>query len=293
MIKSMTGFGRCEIVNDDAKITVEMKAVNHRSLDLGIKMPKRFNMYESAIRSMVKNLGVERGKVDLYITCEDYKAQQGTLKYNPAIAAEYVAYCARMAQEFGLENDLRVTSLSRMPEVLTIEQTEDDEEALWQMLQDALRSAVEHFIQSRAAEGEHLCRDLIGKLDGMMKLVDRIESRSPDVISEYRSRISAKVAEFLQNTAVDDARIAAEVTLYADKVCTDEETVRLRSHISAMKETLLAGGSIGRKLDFLAQEMNREANTILSKSNDLEVSDIGISLKTEIEKVREQIQNIE
>lgn len=293
MIKSMTGFGRCEIVNEDAKITVEMKAVNHRYLDLGIKMPRRFNVYESAIRSKIKELGVERGKVDVFINCEDYKEEQGTLKFNAALAQEYVSVFRRMQEELGVENDLRASTLARMPEVLTIEQEEDDEEELWQMLQDAICGAVENFNQTRIKEGENLKMDLIGKLDHMEEVVNQIESRSPGVIQEYRERITAKVTEFLENTSVDDSRIAAEVTLFADKVCTDEETVRLHSHIHMMKDNLLAGGSLGRKLDFLAQEMNREANTILSKANDLQVSELGISLKTEIEKVREQIQNIE
>ena len=190
MIKSMTGFGRAEVVNEDAKITVEMKAVNHRYLDLGIKMPKRFNMYESAIRAMVKNLGVERGKVDMYISCEDYKAQQGTLKYNAAIAAEYVERFRQMAEEFHLENDLCVSTLARLPEVLTIEAAEDDEEELWQMLQEAIRQAVEKFIAARVTEGENLCRDLIGKLDGMVLMVDQIEKRSPSIIEEYRQKLS-------------------------------------------------------------------------------------------------------
>ena len=293
MIKSMTGFGRCEIVNEDAKITVEMKAVNHRYLDLGIKMPRRFNVYESAIRSKIKELGVERGKVDVFINCEDYKEEHGTLKFNAALAQEYVSVFRRMQEELDVENDLRASTLARMPEVLTIEQEEDDEEELWQMLQDAICGAVENFNQTRIKEGENLKRDLIGKLDHMGEVVKQIESRSPGVVQEYRERITAKVTEFLENTAVDDSRIAAEVTLFADKVCTDEETVRLHSHIHMMKENLLSGGSLGRKLDFLAQEMNREANTILSKANDIQVSELGISLKTEIEKVREQIQNIE
>ena len=293
MIKSMTGFGRCEIVNEDAKITVEMKAVNHRYLDLGIKMPRRFNVYESAIRAKIKELGVERGKVDVFINCEDYKEEQGTLKFNAALAQEYVSVFQRMQEELGVENDLRASTLARMPEVLTIEQEEDDEEELWQMLQDGICGAVENFNQTRIKEGENLKRDLIGKLDQMEEVVNQIESRSPGVMQEYRERVTAKVTEFLENTSVDDSRIAAEVTLFADKVCTDEETVRLHSHIHMMKDNLLSGGSLGRKLDFLAQEMNREANTILSKANDLQVSELGISLKTEIEKVREQIQNIE
>ena len=292
MIKSMTGFGRCENATDEYKISVEMKAVNHRYLDLSIKMPKKFNYFEAAMRTLLKDY-IQRGKVDVFITYEDYTEDQVSLKYNSTLAAEYMKNFEKMAEQFGLEDDVTVSMLSRCPEVLTMEQVPEDEEHMWAMLQEVLKGAAENFVETRLREGENLKNDLIGKLDHMLSMVDFIEERSPKILEEYRQRLGDKVRELLQNSTIDESRILTEVTVFADKICVDEETVRLRSHIEGMKKELLAGGSVGRKLDFIAQEMNRESNTILSKSNDLEISDQGILLKTEIEKVREQIQNIE
>ena len=292
MIKSMTGFGRCEAVTDECKISVEIKAVNHRYLDLSIKMPKKFNYFEAAMRTLLKDY-IQRGKVDVFITYEDYTEDQVSLKYNSTLAAEYMKNFEKMAEQFGLEDDVTVSMLSRCPEVLTMEQVPEDEEHMWAMLQEVLKGAAENFVETRLREGENLKNDLIGKLDHMLSMVDFIEERSPKILEEYRQRLGDKVRELLQNSTIDESRILTEVTVFADKICVDEETVRLRSHIEGMKKELLAGGSVRRKLDFIAQEMNRESNTILSKSNDLEISDQGILLKTEIEKVREQIQNIE
>ena len=292
MLKSMTGFGRCENVTDEYKISVEMKAVNHRYLDLSIKMPKKFNYFEASIRTLLKKY-IQRGKVDLFINYEDYTEGNMCLKYNRALAAEYMEYFYKMSDEFGIQNDVKVSALAKFPEVLTMEQVPDDEEHLWELLSEALKEAAVKFVESREMEGEHLKKDLLGKLDYMETLVDFIEERSPQILTEYRSRLEDKVKELLSNTAMEESRIAAEVTIYADKICVDEETVRLRSHIHNTRNELLSGESVGRKLDFIAQEMNREANTILSKSTDLSISDKAIALKTEIEKVREQIQNIE
>ena len=292
MIKSMTGFGRCEFTDEKRKFTVELKSVNHRYLDVNIKMPKKLNFFESSIRALLKEY-IERGKVDVYITYEDYTEDNYALKYNAALAAQYLDYLNRMAEEFGLENDIRVSNLSRYPDVLVMEEQDVDEQELWDGLERALRGACEQFVASRIKEGENLKVDLIDKLDHMISYVDFIEKRSPQIMEEYHRRLEDKIKEILGDRQMDDGRIATEVTIYADKVCVDEETVRLRSHINTTKETLLEGGSIGRKLDFIAQEMNREANTILSKANNIEISDTGINLKTSIEKVREQIQNIE
>ena len=292
MIKSMTGFGRQEVTEGNRKFTVEIKSVNHRYLDVNIKMPKKLNFFESSIRSLLKEY-MERGKVDLFISYEDYSEKNGALKYNEDIAGQYLAYLNEMAEHFKLENDIRVSTLSRYPEVFTMEEQTIDEKELWSVLEKAIRGACEQFVASRIKEGEHLKADLCDKLDGMLTYVDFIEERSPVLLKEYKERLEEKVKELLGDKQIDDARIATEVTIFADKVCVDEETVRLKSHIKSTKETLMAGGSVGRKLDFIAQEMNREANTILSKANDLEISDIGINLKTDIEKVREQIQNIE
>lgn len=292
MIKSMTGFGRCEVADEKRKFTVELKSVNHRYLDVNIKMPKKLNFFESTIRNLLKEY-IERGKVDVYITYEDYTEDNYTLRYNSALAAEYLEYLNSMAEEFHLDNDIRVSTLSRYPDVLVMEEQDIDEKELWSGLEKALRGACEQFVESRVKEGEALRNDLLDKLDAMLSDVDFIEERSPQIMKEYRMRLEEKIQEILGDRQIDDSRIATEVTIYADKVCVDEETVRLRSHIMTTKDTLIAGGSIGRKLDFIAQEMNREANTILSKANNIEISDVGINLKTSIEKVREQIQNIE
>ena len=292
MIKSMTGFGRCEVADEKRKFTVELKSVNHRYLDVNIKMPKKLNFFESAIRNLLKEY-IERGKVDVYITYEDYTEDNYSLRYNAALAGEYLGYLNAMAEEFNLENDIRVSTLSRYPDVFVMEEQDIDEKELWSGLEKALRGACEQFVDCRVKEGEALKADLLDKLDTLLSDVDFIEERSPQIMKEYRNRLEEMIQEILGDRQIDDARIATEVTIYADKVCVDEETVRLRSHIMTTKDTLLAGGSIGRKLDFIAQEMNREANTILSKANNIEISDIGIDLKTGIEKVREQIQNIE
>ena len=292
MIKSMTGFGRCETVTDEYKISVEMKAVNHRYLDLSIKMPKKFNFFEAGIRNLLKNY-IQRGKVDVFISYEDYTENKLCLKYNSALAAEYMDYFAKMEAQFGIQNDIKVSALAKCPEVLTMEEVPEDEDHMWKLLSETIEEAAKRFVESRVTEGENLKSDLLGKLDYMTGLVEFIEVRSPKILSEYRAKLEEKVKELLAGASIDENRIATEVTIFADKICVDEETVRLRNHIENTKTELEAGGSVGRKLDFIAQEMNREANTILSKANDLEVSDKAIVLKTEIEKVREQIQNIE
>ena len=292
MIKSMTGFGRAENLQENRKFTVEMKAVNHRYFDVSIKMPKKLSFFESAIRTLLKTY-MQRGKVDVFITYEDFTEENVSLKYNEAVAAQYLKYYRQMADTFGLRDDISVSVLGRCPEVFTMEEQTVDEKEIWAVLEVALKQACEQFVESRITEGERLKEDLFDKLDGMIKDVDAIEDRYPQIMTEYREKLTLKVEELLGDAQMEEGRIAAEVILFADKICTDEETVRLRSHIESMREELLGGGSVGRKLDFLAQEMNREANTILSKANDLETSNRAINLKTEIEKVREQIQNIE
>ena len=292
MIKSMTGFGRCEVAENNRKFTVEMKSVNHRYLDVNIKMPKKLNFFESAIRTELKKY-ISRGKVDIFITYEDFSESNTTVRYNREVAAEYLKYLDQMAEEFQLDNDVRVSTLSKYPEVFTMEEQTMDEEELWKELQKAVAGAAEGFVQTRIVEGENLKEDLIGKLDGMLQLTDFISERSPQILAEYHEKLTDKVRELLEDVQIDESRLLTEVAIMADRICVDEELVRLRSHIETTKKTLTEGGSIGRKLDFIAQEMNREANTILSKANDLQVSNCAIELKTEIEKVREQIQNIE
>ena len=292
MIKSMTGFGRAEVIDEEKKITVEMKSVNHRYLDINMRMPKKLSSFEASVRSVLKQY-IQRGKVDLFITYEDYTQSRVSVKYNREIAGQYLAYAREMEGEFSLKNDVSVSHLMRCPEVFTMEELSVDEKELWGSLEAVIQKAAGQFVETRIREGEHLQEDILAKLDAMHGKVELVEARSPQILSEYRNRLEEKVRELLADTQIEESRIAAEVILFADKICTDEETVRLKSHISHMKTVLLNEDGAGRKLDFIAREMNREANTILSKANDLETSNLAIDLKTEIEKVREQIQNIE
>ena len=292
MIKSMTGFGRFEFSNAERKITVEMKSVNHRYSEISIRMTKKLNYFEAGIRNLLKQY-ISRGKVDIFLTYEDMSEGRACVKYNEDIAREYLQYMRQMSESFGLEDDIRVSTLARFPEVFTLEEQTEDEQDIWHDVEAAVRGCAERFVETRVAEGESLRNDLMLKLDGILDMVAMIEERSPQIVAEYRSKLEGKVAELLGDTKIDEAVLATELTIFADKICVDEETVRLRAHVQNMQQTLRAGENIGRKLDFIAQEMNREANTTLSKANDIEVSNIAINLKTEIEKIREQIQNIE
>ncbi len=292
MIKSMTGFGRAELIDEEKKITVEMKSVNHRYLDVNMRMPKKFSVFEASIRSLLKEY-IQRGKVDVFITCEDYTQSKVSVKYNREIAQQYLGYLQEMSRDFQLSGEINAALLSRYPEVLTMEEQTEDEDEMWGALEGVIRNAAVQFVEARTKEGIELKRDILDKLEKMEEKVGLVEKRSPDIIREYREKLETKVKELLADTQMEESRIAAEVILYADKICTDEETVRLKSHIKHTKSVLDEKDGIGRKLDFIAQEMNREANTILSKANDLETSNLAIDLKTEIEKIREQIQNIE
>ncbi len=292
MIKSMTGFGRSEIVKGNRKISVEIKSVNHRYLEAGIKMPKKLNVFESRMRDLLKKYAT-RGKIDIFINYEDDSESQVNLKFNQNIADEYMAIFNNMSEKYNLKNDMTVGGLARFPEVITMDEVQEDEEELWHFIEEAMKAALEQFVNTRILEGENLKKDLLGKLDHMEELVTFVEKRSPEIMKEYRSKLESKVKELLGDTTIDESRIATEVIIYADKICVDEETVRLRSHIEHARKCLNEDGGIGRKMDFIAQEMNREANTTLSKANDIDISNAAIDLKTEIEKVREQIQNIE
>lgn len=292
MLKSMTGFGRCEEVTKERKIIVEMKAVNHRYSDISIKMPKKLSFFEAGIRNVLKQY-IGRGKVDIFITYEDYTENNVCVKYNEDIAKEYLKHLQKMSETFSIVNDINASTLSRYPDVFTLEEQTIDEQELWNLVEKAVKTASAQLVETRIAEGENLKKDIIAKLDGMTLLINYIEERSPQILVEYRQKLTAKVNDLLGDTKLDESVLATEVILFADKICVDEETVRLKSHIQNMKLTLDSSEGIGRKLDFIAQEMNREANTILSKANDLEISNKAIDLKTEIEKVREQIQNIE
>lgn len=292
MMKSMTGFGRYEAVSEERKIVVEIKSVNHRYSDISVKLPKKLSFLETSIRNCMKDY-VSRGKVDVYVTYEDYTESNVCVRYNEEIALDYWKNLNKLSNRLQLENDVTISALSRYPEVFSLEEKHVDEEELGEVLVEAVRQAAERFVESRIAEGRHLKEDILGKTEKLLELVEKIEQRFPEMLEEYRGKLTRKVEEILEDKQIDEAVLATELIVYSDKVCVDEETVRLRSHIENLKTTMDAGENIGRKLDFIAQEMNREANTILSKANDVEVSNWAIDLKTEIEKIREQIQNIE
>ena len=267
MIKSMTGFGRSEIERGNRKIIVEIKSVNHRFLENSIKMPKKLNIFEARIRDTIKKYA-SRGKIDVFITYEDNSESNVSLKFNESIAREYMNIFRQMEERFNIRNDITVGALS-------------------------IEEACKGLADTRIIEGENLKNDLLLKLDHMEELVSYIETKNPQIIEDYKKKLEAKMEEILSDADIDKNRIASEVIIYADKVCVDEETVRLRSHIEHARKCLNEDGGIGRKMDFIAQEMNREANTTLSKANNIEISNAAIDLKTEIEKIREQIQNIE
>ena len=291
-LKSMTGFGRAEVSNDQYRLSVEVKSVNSRFLDLSIKMPKKFNALEANIRNTVKEY-ISRGKVDLFITYESFSEKGKALRLDLQLAKEYLESMRTLVNALGVEDNVKVTNLASLPDVLVLSEESEDDDALWESLKPSLTGALERFSETRVMEGENLQKDLLGKLAEMEAIVNRIDERSPEITATYEARLRAKVSELLEGTGIDEARIVQEVTIYSDKICTDEERVRLHSHIKNMRTKLQNGGLVGRELDFVAQEMNREANTTLSKANDLIVSEDAIGLKTLIEKIREQIQNLE
>ena len=292
MLYSMTGFGRAELQDSEKKITVEIKTVNHRYFECSMRLPRKFHAFEADMRRILKEYAA-RGKLDVYVGYEDHRMTGTTLQYNAVLAEQYVR-CAREAEEaFSLQNDMTVSRLLGFPDVLKMEEEEADETALWEALESVLRQAAANLREARKKEGEALRSNLLDKLTEMKALVDEVEKHEPEIMEAYQLRLREKMTELLENTQIEENRIVSEVVLYADKICTDEETVRLQSHIGQMREAIETGEGIGRKLDFLAQEMNREANTILSKAGDILTSDLGVALKTVIEKIREQIQNIE
>ena len=292
MIKSMTGFGRAEEITDNYKLSVEIKSVNHRYLDLNIKMPRRFFPFEADIRNIVKEY-VSRGKVDLFINYLDFKDKAGGVYLNKNIVEKYLDIGLELCKEYKIVDDLKVSHLLQLPDVISIDEPELDEDEIKSRLFTVLKKACKVFLSTREAEGEKLFTDMSSKLKVLADTTENIDKRYPEVLEEYKAKLTLKVNELLSGASIEENRIATEVTLFADKIGIDEEVVRLFSHIKAMNDEMKLDTGIGRKLDFLAQEMNREANTILSKSTDLNIANYAIILKTEIEKIREQIQNIE
>lgn len=292
MVKSMTGFGRYETEGCDYKISVEIKSVNHRYCDLSVKQPKKFNVFESDIRNIIKQYAA-RGKIDIFINYDDYSAGPSSVRYNPSVAKGYIEAIKRASEEFGIEECMDASMLVRFPDVVTLEDGSKDSSGGFEIVQDAVHKACQLFMETRKREGADLYYDIKARLESIKVLTGQIEERSPQIVTEYRQKLMDKIAELNSDIKVDEGVLATEIIVFADKICVDEETVRLRSHIANMENTLEKDEPAGRKLDFIAQEMNREANTILSKANDASLSGVAIDLKTGIEKIREQIQNIE
>ena len=292
MVRSMTGFGRGEAIAEKRKINIEIKSVNHRYLETNIKMPTNFLYLEGDVRQTIKSR-IGRGKVDVFISYENNNEDNYNVKVNTVLAKEYLDAYQKVSDSLLIDNDVRCSSIMRSPEVLKLETVDDDEEVVKELVIDATNKAIDELIAVREAEGERLKEDVISKIEAIREDVAFIESKSDLIVEEYRKKITEKVTELLDEADIDESRIVQEVIIYADKRCVDEEIVRLNSHIQAVRDTLDEEGSIGRRLDFIVQEMNRESNTILSKVTDKELSNVGIHIKTNVEKVREQIQNIE
>ena len=288
----MTGYGRAEETVNGCTITVELRSVNNRYLDCSVRIPRLYLFAEDAIKTRVQN-SISRGKVDVFVTLDHGGAEKVQVSVNQPVADGYHAALKQLAQRYGLSEDISVSLLSRFPEVLLAEKAEEDVEQMAQDICSVLDRALSDFDQMRTREGERLREDILSRAQLIEDKVALVEARSPQTVSEYRARLEARMSEVLSNTQIDPARILTEAAIFADKVAVDEETVRLRSHIGQLREMLSKGGATGRKLDFLIQEFNREANTIGSKCSDIDISRQVVDIKAEIEKIREQVQNIE
>lgn len=292
MIKSMTGYGRAVKSFEGREITVELRSVNNRFLDCNVRMPRQFSYTEDRIKQMVKE-HISRGKVDMFITINDTTEEQVAISLNKPVVEGYLAAMRTMTEEFSVGGDIAVADLARLPDVFSVEKPEIDEEARATEIYEAVSLALEQYDAMRETEGLALKQDLLNRRATILELVARVEARSPITVAEYRTRLANKLREVLESSNIDESRILTEAAIFADKVAVDEETVRLRSHLDQLQTMLGEKGSIGRKLDFLLQEMNREANTIGSKGNDIEQARTVVEIKAELEKIREQIQNVE
>ena len=292
LVKSMTGYGRAVETVNGREFTVELRSVNNRYLDCTVKLPRSLSFGEDAVKQMVKNT-ISRGKVDVFISLRSEGAQDVQITLNTAMVEGYLGAMRQMAADYGVQEDISVSLLSRMPDVFTVEKPEVDEEQLLADLLSVVSKALANFDAMRSAEGKALENDLRSRGQTILSLVSQVEEGSGQTVSDYRVRLENKIKEVLANTAIDESRILTEAAIFADKVAVDEETVRLRSHLEQMNQMLTAGGAMGRKLDFLLQEMNRESNTIGSKCTDVKLARIVVDIKAELEKIREQTQNIE
>ncbi|MFB2020254.1 YicC/YloC family endoribonuclease [Pseudoflavonifractor sp. P01025] len=292
MVKSMTGYGRAEETLNGCTITVELRSVNNRYLDCNVRMPRLYLFAEETIKSRVQNT-ISRGKVDVFVTLDSTGGEQVQVSVNQPLADGYYAALTQLAERYGLSKDISVSLLSRFPDVLLAEKAEEDVEQRAQDICSVLDRALADFDQMRTREGARLEADVLSRAARIEELVGKVEERSPQTVAEYRAKLEARMNEVLSNTQLDPARILTEAAIFADKVAVDEETVRLRSHIGQLRHMLEQGGATGRKLDFLIQEFNREANTIGSKCSDIDIARHVVDIKAEIEKIREQVQNIE
>ena len=292
MIKSMTGYGRSVQTLNGREFTAEVRSVNNRYLDCSVKLPRSVSFAEEAVKQAVK-ANVSRGKVDVFISIKSENGDEAKVSLNTAILEEYLAAMRCMVEQFGVKDDISVSTVSRLPEVFTVEKPQVDEDLLKADLLCVVNQALESYNAMRATEGAALDADLRSRGDTILELVAQVEAGNGKTVADYRTRLENKLKEVLANTAIDESRILTEAAIFADKVAVDEETVRLRSHLKQMNAMLSGGGAVGRKLDFLLQEMNREANTIGSKCSDVALARIVVDIKAELEKIREQTQNIE
>ena len=292
MANSMTGFGRANVLEDGRELAVELKSVNHRYLDLSFRMPRHVSFLEDEIRRILTER-LTRGHVDVFVTYRNTREDARTAVFDGALLKAYLEAADRCAEQYGLRNDLAVSSALRLPDVIDVVEAEEDRDAVSALLRAALDRACDELIGMRRLEGERLCRDLLSRLETVLSLRERIAERAPLVVLDYRDKLRERIAALLDSAEVDEARLASEVAFFADKANIDEELVRLQSHVSAARELLENGSAVGRKMDFIVQEMNREFNTIGSKANDKDITALVIEGKAEIEKIREQVQNLE
>ena len=292
MVKSMTGYGRHESVGTTRKISVELRSVNHRYSDINIKVPRMFSFLEEYVRGYIADR-VSRGKIDVYISIENYGDEAKCVKVDEALAAEYVEGIRSLAEKFGLANDVTAGSLARFPDLFIIEKKEEDKETIWAEVKLVFDVAIEGFSSMRVREGDRISAFLIDRAQAINTMVSKVEQQAPKTVAAYEIKLKDRIAELLGDNTIDESRVLTEVAIFADRVSIDEEIERLKSHLVEFKNILESGEPAGRKLDFLIQEMNREINTIGSKGNDIEISRCVVEAKSEIEKLREQIQNIE
>ena len=292
MIKSMTGYGKSEQTIDSLNVTVEIKSVNHRYFEFSARVPREYGFLEEKLKKYCNSL-ITRGKVECYVSVEDLEEREMEVNVNETLAAGYVKALKELSERFGLKDDISAVTLSRYPDVITLHKASEDEERIWNAVKTVAETAVSKFIEMRETEGSKLRGDILSRADYIIECVEFIEGRSPETVREYTEKLKQRMKELLGDAAVDEQRLLNEAAIYADKIAVDEETVRLRSHISQLREFMNSSEAIGRKLDFLVQEINREANTIGSKAQDVDIAKKVIAIKAEVEKIREQVQNIE